>query len=344
MKQQDETILDQKDVKQFTYKNIMQEKRPDATLFRHDDNSINKVFVYRIGGYVALSVIPHNPIKPAGADRRLMLQNRKQQVVPTQQWAQKHQPKDAGWKFHLSIAQNPTNLEKAWEILVPILLKYKIGETKIVHEKNEQEASKVITVYTFSGGPQLDQWRPFLKDVELAFRQKGIEAGEKIFEYQIKGSNYFYYRNDADHKGEYVSDEHKFLYRVVDKLPVSNEQELEMERELKEGQHNIGCIVKLKGAETCCLYVKDGNGWDRQEFNINLLKNLENPDQNHQIIIAPIINRPAYLDLVVPRLDQSIPSTNNVTKEPLPFQNIDLDKELAHDVTPIIGQLSKSFH
>lgn len=131
---------------------------------------------------------------------------------------------------------------------------------------------------------------------------------------------------------------------MVDQIPLSKEQELKFASELKENPNNVGCIVKLKGSDVCCLYVKDRDGWDRQEFNIVLLKNIENPDQDHRISVAPILNRPAYLELVVPRLERTILSTNNVTKEQLPFKDIDLNRELAHVLPQDIGQSNKSPH
>jgi hypothetical protein len=344
MKQLNVEIIEQKDVNRFTYKNIMPADLPEDVLFRHTDQSVNKALVFSSGGYISLSVVADKPREVSSVDRRAMFRNRRKPNLPGQEWSHLHQPKEAGWKFHLSIAQDPANLEKAWDALVPILLKYKVGQTKIVHEKNLQEASKVITVFTFSGGPQLDQWSPFIKDVELAFREHGIRPGEKIFEYQIIGSQYFYYRNDAGHKGEYIKDEYNFLYKIVDQIPLSKEQELKFASELKENPNNVGCIVKLKGSDVCCLYVKDRDGWDRQEFNIALLKNIENPDQDHRISVAPILNRPAYLELVVPRLERTILSTNNVTKEQLPFKDIDLNRELAHVLPRDIGQSNKSPH
>lgn len=344
MKQQENEIIDQKDVNQFTYENIMQKGMIHPILFRHTDQSINKAMIFTSGGYVSLSVVPNKPVEASGADRRAQFRNRAKQTLPAQAWTHLHQPKEAGWKFHISIDQDPANLEKAWGALVPILLKYKIGHTKIVHQDKYQEASKVITVYTFSGGPQIDQWMPFVRDVELAFREKEIRPGEKIFEYEIAGSQYIYYRNDAGHKGEYVEDEYSFLYKVVDQIPISKEHELVLAQELKENPINVGCILKLKGQDICCIYVKDGEMWDKQEFNSNMLRNLENPNANQRIIVAPILNRPAYIELVVPRLDRTIPSTNNVTKEPLPFKDIDLKKELTHLSNREIGHSNKSHH
>lgn len=338
MKQQKKEAIDLKDVNQFAYKNIMREVLPEPILCRHSDQSHVKVFVNMIGGYRGLLIVPDEVQKPSGADRRLLFQQRSKPSAPAQQWTQIHKAREAGWKFHLSISQDVDNLEKAWNILVPILLKYKVGETKIVHEKNQQEASKAITVYTFSGGPKLDQWCPFIKEVESAFRENSIRPGEKIYEYEITGSNYFYYRNDADHRGEYVRDEYNFQFRVVDQIPISLKDELDFHRELTENKDIVGCIVKVKGHESCCLYVKNGDKLDKQEFSSNLLVNLENLDHDHRITIAPILNRPAYLQLVVSRLDHTIPSTNNVTKEALPFKDIDLNRELAHVLNRDAGE------
>lgn len=330
MERRDEVVLAQDIVDHYSYKNIMQLPMPKEKVFQHDDGSANKVLVFASGGYISLSVVPNEQKKASGTDRKLLFQHRSKATMPAQQWTQVHKPKEAGWKFHISIAQNPVNLEKAWDALVPILLKYKIGQTKIVHQDNQQDASKVITVYTFSGGPNLDQWEPFVRDVESAFKENEIRPGEKIFEYEIKGSQYFYYRNDADHNGDYVRDEYNFLYKVVSQIPVPKEQELLFSEKLTENPKNVGYIVKLKESDECCLYVKNGDEWDRERFDISLLNNIEAPNQDQQLVLAPIKNRQAYLEVVAPRLDQTLPSTNNVTNEPLPFKDIDLTKELAH--------------
>lgn len=353
MKKNDEKILEQSEVDQFTYKNMMQAGGLKSVLFRHDDQSVNKVLQFNTGGYEALSVLPYTPqaAKPSGRDRFAMFQNREkppdEATANRPDWTNSSSQKKkqmsitkvAGWKFHLSIAQDAANVEKAWNSLVPILLKYKVGETKVVRPESQQDASKVITVYTFSGGPELNQWESFLEDTELAFRQNEVVPGEQIFESHIEGSAYIYYRNDADENGEYVKDEYNFIYKVVDQIPLSESQLSELAFELnKQGQNKVtGCIVKLKGSDTCILHLKVGNDWATEKFDVNLLKNIENSDSNQQITISPTANRDAYVKLVVPKLDGIISSTNNVTKSEDPFKDIDL----THTVQQAISQSTR---
>ncbi len=338
MQKKDEQILQQSEVSQFTYKKIVKAQGQNNIIFKHDDQSINKALQFDSGGYVSLSIITYEKseaTKPSGQDRRAMFQNRPKpppQDLDRPQWTvtaaqQKKETsliKEAGWKFHLSIAQDPENVEKAWDTLVPILLKHKVGQAKVVKPEYPSEASKVIAVYTFNGGPKLDQWEPFLKDVESAFRECKVAPGEKIFEHKIEGSEYIYYRNDAGPDGKYVADEYKFSYQIVDKIPISESEMSKLEGRLKENQNLVGCIVKLRDSDSCCLYLKDNGKWHTQNFDARHLRNLENPNQSQEIAISPVRNRPAYLELVVPQLNNKvIPDTNNVTKEPNPFKSID---------------------
>ncbi|MBX9586970.1 MAG: hypothetical protein K2X50_06900 [Gammaproteobacteria bacterium] len=337
MQKKDEQILQQSELSQFTYKKIVKAQGQSSIPFKHDDQSINKALRFDSGGYVSFSIIPidkSESSKPSAQDRRAMFQNRAKPppreqdrpqwtVTPAQQNKETPMMKEAGWKFHLSIAQNSENVEKAWDVLLPLLIKHKVGQAKVVKPEHPSEASKVIAVYTFNGGPKLDQWEPFLKDVESAFKDCKIDPGEKIFEHKIEGSEYIYYRNDAGFDGKYVADEYKFMYRVVDKIPIPGSEMTKLDAELKENQNMVGCIVKLRDSDTCCLYVKDNDNWHVQKFDVGQLRNLENPNQPHPITISPINNRPAYLELVVPRLNKTIPDTNNVTKEPNPFKTVD---------------------
>ncbi len=336
MLKRDEQILQQNELNQFTYKDLVSVRTQRSVLFKHEDQSINRVMQFDSGGYVSLSVIPQEKTestKPSAQDRRAMFQNRPKNpspgnrpqwtVTPAQQNKDQPMIKEAGWKFHLSIAQDHENIEKAWNILVPILLKHKVGQAKVVKPESTSEANKVIAVYTFNGGPKLDQWEPFLKDVESAFRENTVTPGGNIFEHKIEGSDYIYYRNDAGPDGKYVADEYNFLYRVVDKIPISESQIEKIGGELKENQGVVGCIVKLRDSDNCCLYIKDNDRWITQKFDVGLLKNLEDPNTPKQLKISPINNRSAYIALVVPQLNRAIPDTNNVTKDQNPFRGID---------------------
>lgn len=341
MRQRNEPIAQKIAEDRLTYNEIMKPHSLRILIFRHDDQSTNKTLVHKKGGYATLLVYPDT--------QKESLQNMPKQVDqsvigPRQQWAQskiKHQisdatqavsnePKEAGWKFHLSVAQDEKkeNLKKAWNALVPILLKYKVGETKIVKDELVQDANKAITVYTFNGGPKLDQWEPFLKEVESAFKEHGVVPGEEIYENHVTGSEYIYYRNDAGPNGEYVEDKYDFLYRVVDQIPISESKMLEFAAELKQTPNAVGIITKLKDSDTCFCHLRVGNDWISKEFKLDLLKNIENPNKPQLASISPLANREAYLELVVPELNIAISSTNNISKTPDPFSTIDFTPSL----------------
>lgn len=337
MQIRNESIVDQKDLNQFNYQNILQPRSTQPVIFKHEDNTTNKVIVFNSGGYISLSVIPHqtHEKKPTAHDRRALFQNRPLQkpkpvgldwIQEAQQKIQK--PKEAGWKFHFSIDQTLENVQKAWDVLVPILINYKVGQTKIVKPENNQIANKIITVYTFNGGPPLDQWDSFLRDTELAFKEAGVVPGGPIYEDRIEGSDYIYYRNDADENGEYVEDAYNFLYKVVDQIPPSDLIMSEIGAELKQSKNVVGCIIKLKNDEDCSLYVRRNDDWVSQVFNVHELKDLQQKDQPQRVTISPIINRDAYIKLLVPQLNKTIPSTNNVINAPDPFKKIDMIKLL----------------
>lgn len=337
MRKPEEQSLEQTEINQYAYHRLLKAQTIVTSLFKHDDQSISKILAFKNEGYINLCVLPDkSQSNPVSADqRRAMFQNRPKKplntpnprpewtITETQQKMLAPPTKEAGWKFHISIAQDPGNLEDAWSALVPILLKYKIGQTKIVNSENQQVANKVITVYTFNGGPKIDDWGPFLKDVELAFIKCGVKASEQIYEYHVTGSNYIYYRNDAGHNGEYIKDEYHLLYRVADQIPLSAAQLSKLARELQETQNAVGCVIKVRDSEDCCLHLYFDNKLTTKEFNVNLLETLENPNQHQLITVSPLTNRDAYIDLVVPQLGKAIPSTNNVTKQDDPFRNID---------------------
>ncbi len=339
MQKPNESITQQTAEARLTYRVMMGPQSSGCFPFKHEDQSTNKALVHKKGGYVTLLVYPDT--------QKETLQNMPKQADPSvtgprQQWARSRikqpisdAPKEAGWKFHLSVAQDDRkeNLEKAWDALVPILLKHKVGETKIVKHELVQDASKVLTVYTFNGGPKLDEWEPFLKEVESAFKERGVVRGEEIYENHVTGSDYIYYRNDAGPNGEYVEDKYDFLYRVVDQIPISESKISELAAELKQTPNAVGIITKLKDSDTCVCHLRVGNDWGSKEFKLDLLKNIEDPSKPQLASLSPVANREAYLKLVVPELNKAIPSTNNQAKAPDPFSTI--------DVTPSFGQ-SKS--
>lgn len=68
--------------------------------------------------------------------------------------------------------------------------------------------------------------------------------------------------------------------------------------------------------------------WVSEAFNVNELKDLQQRDQPQRVIISLLINRDAYIKLVVPQLNKTIPSTNNITNAPDPFNKINIVKLL----------------
>lgn len=342
MQQEKNEVSQESASEQFSYDKLANARSAGTVVFKHHDHTINRAFLFTPpeSGYIALSVLKGQPQSTtvSGDQRRLaMLNNRSKTNLPVQQWAQPQQNiqqlEKAGWKFHLSVAQEGDNVKNAWGALVPILLKYKIGETKIVKPGITQDANKVITVYTFSGGPKLNEWEPFVDEVESAFRERNIIPGGQIYEHKVQGSDYIYYRNDKGQNGVYVPDEYKFLLRVVDKIPISEEQRLMFADELNKDEKFVGCIVKSKEGDQCLLQVKTDNSGLPQEFKASLLEDIEDLRDDKVITVSPINNRAAYLALVVPRLDKGIPSTDNKIGAEDPFEKISLTPSKGKDMS-----------
>jgi hypothetical protein len=330
MQQQNE-VSQESASKQFAYDRLKEPRTLRPVSFQHSDNSKCRAFIFEPPdgpAYFALSVVlvKSQSENTSVEDRRKsMLNNRHKPTIPAGTWAQpKQKSNNAGWKFHLSIAQEGDNVKNAWDALVPILLKHKVGETKIVKPGIAQDANKVITVYTFNGGPKLHEWESFLKDVELAFREHEIASGDQIFEHHVKGSDYIYYRNDGGKSGEYVPDEYNFMYKVVDKIPPTEEERLKFADQLKQNENAVGYIVKSKDSDICLLQLKTDSSWLPMEFNVSQLKDVKELGQDKLITISPVTNRAAYLELVVPKLNKGIPSTDNISGAEDPFVNVDL--------------------
>lgn len=146
----------------FTYAKL-QGKRPMQTVnFEHPDGNSYDACLHATGGYFQLDVArAGQKSKPTPEDRR---------KTWVKQGMKNQENKDCGWKFHITIAQDSANIQKAWDILLSIALQHKVGAFKIVQPGLEPVDNKVFTVYTFRGGPPLDKWDSFLKDVESEFR------------------------------------------------------------------------------------------------------------------------------------------------------------------------------
>lgn len=210
----------------FTYDNVVHSNTKPITF--SDNNKPYRAMSYHhpSGPYFELTIRPHSELKisrrpnpraqfamsrlPANQmtkqDNETLsaLSQLKSNIHQKRQALASETSQEAGWKFHLSIEQSEENKEKAWNALMPLLLQYHVGEAKITQPGAHTDENKVITIYTFKGGPAQDQWADFVQDVEKAFGQGGIMPGEPVKESNITGSDFFYYRNDKGHNGEYV--------------------------------------------------------------------------------------------------------------------------------------------
>lgn len=139
---------------------------------------------------------------------------------------------DNGWKFHLSIEQSEANKAKAWDALVPLLAEYKVGEAKITEPNVTTPSNKVITIYTFKGGPELDNWDAFIQKAEQALTDSSVKPGPPIDENQINGSRYCYYRNDTGQDGKYTTENSHIKNDHFEKISVQPSHDSSMSNRL----------------------------------------------------------------------------------------------------------------
>lgn len=111
-----------------------------------------------------------------------------------------------GYKFHISLDDKITNIYKAWEVIFPILAKYRIQHFKVApegfDEDNKLQRGKEITVYAFQNSEiQKKHWEQLLEEITFALILHQITPG--IFpnnperkDEKILGSDYLSYRND----------------------------------------------------------------------------------------------------------------------------------------------------
>lgn len=116
--------------------------------------------------------------------------------------------KQSGWKFHILIAdtQESDNLEQGWAIVKNELIHHQVFESKIIKDSmrgemraDNEQSSKVITVYAFKENKTQEEWQQFIYDVSQALRSNNIApAANPPGDIPIKNSEYFSYRNDGN--------------------------------------------------------------------------------------------------------------------------------------------------
>ena len=114
--------------------------------------------------------------------------------------------RNVGWKIHISLAESPDNIQKAWDCIIDLLKAYGINTCKVLIEGKHLPAfqwGKEITLYY-----QLDlaSWNDLLNDMTKRFLQAGVCPGYLAFNDKcVEGSSFFGFRNDEGEKGEYAS-------------------------------------------------------------------------------------------------------------------------------------------
>jgi len=117
-----------------------------------------------------------------------------------------------GWKCHISIHPESSNIEQAWNIVKDILIEHEVSSFKIVaptKKLDDERAGCEITIYQFENPEK--HWLHILRMIEQALIEHDIEPrkshGEDKYhdvDKRLTGSNYITYRNDA-FEGKYIS-------------------------------------------------------------------------------------------------------------------------------------------
>lgn len=121
-----------------------------------------------------------------------------------------HRQEDSGYKFHISLDMNDNNVYRGWEVVFPILAKYKISVFKVMpdgFDDDIQQRGKEITVYMYKN-PDVKEitketLKNILEEITYALITHNIIPGpfpnspERGKEEKIIGSEYIAYRNDS---------------------------------------------------------------------------------------------------------------------------------------------------
>lgn len=125
-----------------------------------------------------------------------------------------------GWKLHISV--NKDDMEKAWDLIYPILMRRKVGRIKITSPvvlANNRPAhaavieSKQFTIYTEHNTFTPDEWKSIMLEVEKELLKNNIRPSAKKpnANNDISGSRYFTYR----HEGRLEEDNRQGMLRMV---------------------------------------------------------------------------------------------------------------------------------
>lgn len=139
-------------------------------------------------------------IEANGVDSFIMLTRRDTSLLVGELTIQ-DQP-EGGWKFHISLLENPENLKKAWDIVKDILINYRIACFKVVKNPaiplDIETQGKEITIYACAD-PQKDikEWREILRLITIKFVAEGVKPGYQAYGcIPVSSSPFFTYRND----------------------------------------------------------------------------------------------------------------------------------------------------
>jgi hypothetical protein len=178
--------------------------------------------------------------------------------------------KEAGWKFHLSINDLISgNVEKAWNVLWPVLCKYEIVATKVVpyntfHGHQLKQVGKQITIYAFntvfSNNPETnnEHWVAFLEEIDRVLTDANVVPGPAArLDHVLDQSRYISYCNDARENGFTYDRDHEFnRHRFPDPFAdqryqfKSADREAKVERQpttIDEYQKQLAEYLKMNG-------------------------------------------------------------------------------------------------
>lgn len=114
------------------------------------------------------------------------------------------------WKIHASLVRpedsnNPEavgkarqNIAKAWKLAAPVVMKYGIKGLKIIAADCIATGFNAVSnknlVFYYGQHDDKDIWSRMLLEIEAAWKEHGVEAGNSINgDIAVRGSSYFYY-------------------------------------------------------------------------------------------------------------------------------------------------------
>ncbi len=111
-----------------------------------------------------------------------------------------------GWKFHIILNQDVVgNVEKAWNCIVKLLMRYDIGLTKVIHPNNKVPEDKAVTIFACIEKTQRSkiEWQGIINQIVYALVENNVLPGQIPNEYKILDCYYVSYRNDLSLTGGY---------------------------------------------------------------------------------------------------------------------------------------------